>query len=54
MMEDLIIMETVEKYLKGEMSASERSHFEQLRSTNPEIDQLVVNHAFFLQSLNHY
>jgi serine protease Do len=54
MIEDLIIMETVEKYLKGEMSPSERSHFEYLRSTNPEIDQLVVSHALFLQSLNHY
>ena len=53
-MEDLIIMETVEKYLNGEMSDQERSHFEHIRSTNPEIDQLVVSHALFLHSLKHY
>ena len=53
-MEDLIVMETVERYLKGQMADHERSHFEHLRSSNPEIDQLVVSHALFLQSLNHY
>jgi S1-C subfamily serine protease len=53
-MEDIIVMEAVEKYIKGEMTTEERSHFEQLRSGNPEIDQLVVSHALFLQSLHHY
>lgn len=53
-MEDIIVMEAVEKYIKGEMTAEERSHFEQLRSGNPEIDQLVVSHSLFLQSLHQY
>ncbi|HVG40930.1 MAG TPA: serine protease, partial [Chitinophagaceae bacterium] len=29
-------------------------YFEQLRKTNPEIDQLVVEHTFFLQQINRF
>jgi S1-C subfamily serine protease len=53
-MDENQFLELAEKYLKGEMTAEEAMHFEQLRSTNPELDQLVVSHALFLQSLGHY
>jgi S1-C subfamily serine protease len=36
------------------MNPDERLHFEQLRKTSPEIDQLVVEHTFFLQQLNRF
>jgi S1-C subfamily serine protease len=53
-MEDIIVMEAVEKYVKAEMTDAERSYFEKLRAEKPEIDQMVVSHALFLQSLQHY
>src|SRR5215208_1834573 len=36
------------------MSPDERVYFEQLRKANPEIDQAVVEHTFFLQQLNRF
>lgn len=51
-MDDMKIMETVERYLAGEMSAEEQSRFEKLREENPEIDQTVVERVFFLQQVN--
>jgi S1-C subfamily serine protease len=53
-MEDLHIIEAVERYITGAMSPDERMYFEQLRKTNPEVDQMVVEHTFFLQQLNRY
>jgi S1-C subfamily serine protease len=53
-MEDIIVMESVEKYINGEMSVDERNFFEKLRAEKPEIDQMVVSHALFLQSMQHY
>ena len=53
-MEDLMIIEKIERYVKGEMSADECSSFEQMRTENPELDQLVVSHASFLQSIEGY
>jgi S1-C subfamily serine protease len=50
-MEDLKILEAVERYIAGEMSPDERVHFESLRKSNPEIDQAVVEHTFFLQQM---
>ncbi len=50
-MDEILLIETVERYLKGEMSPEERSFFEGLRKTNPEIDQAVVEHTFFLHGL---
>jgi hypothetical protein len=51
-MDDLRLLDTVERYIKGEMQPDERVHFEQLRKTNPEVDLLVVEHTFFLQHSN--
>ena len=53
-MEDLKILEAVERYIAGEMSADERVYFESLRKSNPEIDQAVVEHTFFLQQMSRY
>jgi S1-C subfamily serine protease len=36
------------------MSPDERVHFEQLRKSNPEVDQMVVEHTFFLQQMNRF
>lgn len=53
-MDDIQILEAVERYLSGGMSPEERSFFENLRKSNPEIDQLVVEHSYFLQQMNRY
>ena len=53
-MDDIKIVEAVERYLAGEMSLDERASFDSLRKSNPEIDQLVVEHSFFLQQLNRF
>jgi serine protease Do len=53
-MQDLQLLETVERYLSGELSNEEQVLFEQLRKTNPEVDQLVVEHTLFLEQLAGY
>jgi serine protease Do len=52
--EDINILEAVERYISGKMTPDERVYFEQLRKSNPEIDQAVVEHTFFLQQLNRF
>jgi len=52
--EDIKILEAVERYITGKMSPDERVYFEQLRKSNPEIDQAVVEHTFFLQQMNRF
>ena len=54
MIEDIKILEAVERYISGQMSPDERVYFEQLRKTNPEVDQMVVEHTFFLQQMNRF
>ena len=53
-MDDLRLLDAVERYIKGEMHPDERVQFEQLRKTNAEVDQLVVEHTFFLQQMNRF
>lgn len=53
-MEDIKILDAVERYIKGEMNPDERLQFENLRKTNSEIDQLVVEHTLFLQQMNRF
>lgn len=53
-MEDIKLLEAVERYINGHMSPEEKGYFEQLRQTNPEVDQLVVEHTFFLQQLHRF
>jgi len=51
-MEDIQILDAVERYIRGEMKPDERVHFEQLRKKNPEVDQLVVEHTLFIHQMN--
>lgn len=51
-MDEILLLEAVERYLKGEMSPGEKAFFEGLRKKDPEVDQLVVEHAFFLNGLD--
>ena len=51
-MEDIQLLEAVERYIRGEMKSDERVHFEHLRKTNPEVDQLVVEHTLFIHQMN--
>ena len=54
MIDDIQILDLVERYIRGEMNPDERLHFENLRKTNPEVDQLVVEHTLFLQQINRF
>lgn len=51
---DIMILDAVERYVRGEMNPDERLYFENLRKTNSEIDQLVVEHTLFLQQMNRF
>jgi len=51
---DLMILDAIERYIRGEMTPDERLHFENLRKSNSEIDQLVVEHTLFLQQINRF
>ncbi|MBI1783367.1 MAG: serine protease [Sphingobacteriales bacterium] len=53
-MDEILLLDAVERYLKGEMNEQEKTSFEQMRRTNPELDQLVVEHHFFLDEVNRY
>jgi S1-C subfamily serine protease len=53
-MNDIKILDAVERYIQGEMKPDERLQFENLRKTNADVDQLVVEHTLFLQQLNHF
>ncbi|MBL7745040.1 MAG: trypsin-like peptidase domain-containing protein [Chitinophagaceae bacterium] len=51
---EIMILDAVERYIRGEMNPDERLYFENLRKTNPAIDQLVVEHTLFLQQMNQF
>lgn len=53
-MDDILLLDAIERYLSGEMSAEERTYFENLRNTTPEIDQMVVEHNMFLHQIADY
>ncbi|MEN9745013.1 MAG: hypothetical protein RL640_851 [Bacteroidota bacterium] len=53
-MEQLHIAELVEKYLKGALNQEEKALFEELRKSNPEVDQSVVEYHFFLEEMERY
>jgi len=54
MMEDSLLIDAVERFVKGEMSAQEKIYFEDLRKNNPDLDQTVVEHMFFLNELDKF
>ncbi len=51
-MEEIQLLETVERYIRGEMKPDERVYFEQLRKSNPDVDQMVVEHTLFIHQMN--
>ncbi len=53
-MDDIKLIEAVERYIRGEMNPDERLFFENLRKTNTDVDQLVVEHTLFLQQMNRF
>lgn len=53
-MEDTLLLNTIERYLNGKMLPDEQSFFEELRASNPAIDQMVVEHKLFLGHINEY
>lgn len=53
-MEELTILDAIERYIRGEMTPGERVQFEELRKSNPGIDQMVVEHTIFINELHQY
>ncbi|MEO6289753.1 MAG: serine protease, partial [Ginsengibacter sp.] len=50
-MEDNLLLDAIERYRSGEMTEQEKTFFEELRKNNPDIDQVVAEHNFFLGEL---
>jgi serine protease Do len=53
-MQDVQLLDAIERFLRGEMSTEEIASFEQLRKSNPEVDQKVVEHTMFLQQMDQF
>lgn len=53
-MDDILLLDAAERYLRGEMSEQEKIYFEDLRNNNPEIDQLMVEHTYFINEVDNY
>jgi S1-C subfamily serine protease len=53
-MQDNALLDAVERYIRGEMLPEEQLFFEHVRSTNPDVDQLVIEHTLFLKQLTRY
>jgi serine protease Do len=53
-MDQVILMEAAERYLRGEMSPLEAEAFEALRRDNPDYDQWVVEHHILLDRMDTY
>jgi S1-C subfamily serine protease len=50
-MDDNLLLDAIERYKNGEMTAQERKFFEEMRKNNPDMDQMAVEHTFFLNEL---
>lgn len=53
-MDRIQILDAIERYLRNEMTGEERTEFEELRASNAEVDQLLVEHSLFLNELDKY
>src|SRR5687767_1120846 len=53
-MQDVQLLDAIERFLRGEMSPEEMASFEQLRKSNPEVDEKVVEHTMFLQQMDQF
>ena len=52
-MDDILLIDAIERFTNGTMPEQEKVLFAELRKNNPEIDQMVVEHTFFLNQLEH-
>ncbi|ANI88154.1 hypothetical protein A9P82_01800 [Arachidicoccus ginsenosidimutans] len=53
-MSDFYLIESLERYVNGEMLPEEKQYFEQMRASNPEIDKMLAEHKIFMQTLSSY
>jgi S1-C subfamily serine protease len=53
-MEDILLLNSIERYLEDKMLADEKAFFEELRRNNPAIDQMVVEHKIFQHQMDEY
>lgn len=53
-MQDVQLLDAIERFLRGEMTPEEMASFEQLRKSNPEVDEKVVEHTMFLQQMDQF
>lgn len=53
-MEEIGLLDLLERYLNGELTQLEREQFENLRRQNGELDQMVVEQQMFLANLKNY
>ncbi|MCC6289492.1 MAG: trypsin-like peptidase domain-containing protein [Chitinophagaceae bacterium] len=53
-MDDIRLLEMIERYLQGEMTEEEKILFKELRRTNPEVDQKVVEQHFFINQMERF
>ena len=53
-MEDLVLLDAVERYLRGDMTPAELADFENMRRKNADLDQLVVEQQMFLNQLSNW
>jgi hypothetical protein len=53
-MDDIQLLEAIERYLAGDMSTQEMAQFESIRKKTPEIDQMVVEHEMFLLQIDQF
>lgn len=53
-MDQIQLLDATERYLRGEMLPAEVASFEELRKTNPSVDQFVVEHHLFTDELKKY
>ena len=51
-MDENILFEAIERYRNGEMGQEEMALFEEMRRTNPEIDQVAAENSFLLSELD--
>ena len=50
-MDENLLLDAIERYRNGEMDDQEKTFFEEIRKNNPDIDQVAVEHSFFLGEL---
>lgn len=50
-MDELLLIEAVERYLRDQMPPQEKAFFEEIRKNDPAVDQVVVEHTFLLHEL---